>query len=92
MSNVANIQNSFLAASQDFENAWANPKYTRFELPAPDVNKVLSECYDLGKPVSLTGSMVWDMELKKGMKNKTKTREQKIAERVAYNTQQQAVN
>jgi hypothetical protein len=28
----------------------------------------------------------------KSMKNKTKTREQKIAERVAYNTQQQAVN
>jgi hypothetical protein len=28
----------------------------------------------------------------KGMKNKTKTREQKIAERVAYNKQQQAVN
>jgi len=26
------------------------------------------------------------------MKNKTKTREQKIAERVAYNKQQQAVN
>tara|TARA_R110002167_G_scaffold10266_17_gene47427 strand:- start:571 stop:1212 length:642 start_codon:yes stop_codon:yes gene_type:complete len=65
MSNVANIQNSFLAASQEFENAWANPKYTRFELPAPDVNKVLSECYDVGKPIALTGSMVWDMELKK---------------------------
>ena len=28
----------------------------------------------------------------KGMKNKTKTREQKIAERLAYNKQQQAVN
>ncbi len=28
----------------------------------------------------------------KGMKNKTKTREQKIAERVAYNQQSQAVN
>jgi hypothetical protein len=65
MSNVANIDNSFLAASLEFENAWANPKYTRFELPAPDVNKVLSECYEVGKPVSLTGSMVWDMELKK---------------------------
>jgi len=31
-------------------------------------------------------------EMLKSMKNKTKTREQKIAERVAYNTQQQAVN
>ena len=28
----------------------------------------------------------------KGMKNKTKTREQKIAERVAYNQQAQSVN
>ncbi len=31
-------------------------------------------------------------EMLKSMKNKTKTREQKIADRVAYNTQQQAVN
>ena len=31
-------------------------------------------------------------EMLKSMKNKTKTREQKIAERVAYNQQQQAVN
>ena len=28
----------------------------------------------------------------KSMKNKTKTREQKIAERIAYNQQSQAVN
>ncbi|PKH89130.1 hypothetical protein [Colwellia sp. Bg11-28] len=65
MSNVANIEHSFFAASQEFENAWENPRNTRFELPAPDVNKVLSECYEVGKPVHLTGNMVWDMELKK---------------------------
>jgi hypothetical protein len=65
MSNVTNIEHSFFAANQEFESAWGNPKYTRFELPAPDVNNVLSECYEVSKPVHLTGSMVWDMELKK---------------------------
>jgi hypothetical protein len=63
MSNVANIDHPFFTASQEFESAWGNTKNTRFELPAPDVNKVLSECYDLGKPIHLTGSMVWEMEL-----------------------------
>jgi hypothetical protein len=65
MSNISNIDHPFFTASQEFESAWGNPKNTRFELPAPDVNKVLSECYDLGKPIHLTGSMVWEMELKK---------------------------
>jgi hypothetical protein len=29
MSNVANIEHSFFAASQEFENAWKNPRNTR---------------------------------------------------------------
>ena len=65
MSNVQNIKHSFLAAAKEFENAWENTRNTRFELPAPDVNKVVSERYEVGKPVHLTRSMVWDMELKK---------------------------
>jgi hypothetical protein len=65
MNNGQNIEHSFLAATREFESAWENPRNTRFELPVPDVNKVVSECYEVGKPVHLTGSMVWDMELKK---------------------------
>ncbi len=65
MSNVQNTEHSFVAAAKEFESAWENPRNTRFELPAPDVNKVLRELYEVGKPVHVTRSMVWDMELKK---------------------------
>ena len=54
MSNVQNIEHSFLAAVKEFESAWENPRNTRFELPAHDVNKVVSESYEVGKPVHLT--------------------------------------
>ena len=60
MSNVQNIEHSFVAAAKEFESAWENPRNTRFELPATDVNKVVSERYEVGKPVHVTRSMVWD--------------------------------
>jgi hypothetical protein len=65
MNKTQNFEHSFVAAIKEFESAWENPRNTRFELPAPDVNKVVREYYAVGKPVHLTGSMVWDMELKK---------------------------
>ena len=65
MKTVRNTYHSFAAAAEKFESAWANPRNTRFELPAVDINKVLSDRYETHKPVQLTRSMVWDMELKK---------------------------
>lgn len=65
MNTVRNADHSFAAAAVEFESAWANPRNTRFELPAVDINKVLSDRYEAHKPVQLTRSMVWDMELKK---------------------------
>jgi hypothetical protein len=56
---------SFANAQEEFEAAWRNVNYTRFELPALDVNKVLSERYLVSPSIRLTRSMVWDMEMKK---------------------------
>jgi hypothetical protein len=50
-----------------FEQAWADPRNTRFELPPVDVNRVLSERYLWGasQPLTLTRAMIWDMEARK---------------------------
>lgn len=65
MNTVRDTGHSFAAANEEFESAWENQRNTRFELPAVDVNEVLSDCYEVSKPVQLTRSLVWDMELKK---------------------------
>jgi hypothetical protein len=48
-----------------FERAWSDPKFTRFELPPVDVNRVLAERYRLDRPLAFTGAMLWDMETRK---------------------------
>lgn len=48
-----------------FERAWNDPRYTRFEIPAIDVNRVLAEHYDLDRPLAFTRAMLWDMEVRK---------------------------
>ncbi len=65
MNTVRNTVHSFAAASEEFESAWEKPRNTRFELPAVDVNEVLSNRYEISKPLQLTRRMIWDMELKK---------------------------
>jgi len=52
-------------AVEEFEQAWSNPSYTRFELPPMPVNEVLNEKYTVSSPLRLSREMVWDMELKK---------------------------
>jgi hypothetical protein len=59
------ILNSFADAAREFEEAWSNPAFTRFELPPVAVNQVLRQKYLSKKPVQVSRSMVWDMELKK---------------------------
>ncbi|GJL52346.1 MAG: hypothetical protein NPIRA01_35730 [Nitrospirales bacterium] len=65
MNTVRNTGHSFARANEEFESEWENQRNTRFELPAVDVNEVLSACYEVIKPIQLTRSMLWDMELKK---------------------------
>jgi len=48
-----------------FEKAWNDPRYTRYEIPPLDVNRVLEERYRTREPFHLTRTMVWDMETKK---------------------------
>lgn len=48
-----------------FQQAWIDPKNTRFELPPVDVNRVLAEHYGISKPLRFTRSMLWDMEVRK---------------------------
>jgi hypothetical protein len=55
----------FAVAEREYADAWANPSHTRFELPAVNVNKVLSERYRLTPQKNLTRAMIWDMETKK---------------------------
>jgi hypothetical protein len=45
--------------------------YTRFTLPAVQVNSVLAKKYTTSSPVRLTRDMVWDMELQKAWDPKT---------------------
>jgi hypothetical protein len=56
---------SFARVREEFEAAWRHPNYTQFELPALDVNKVLSERYSVNPAIRLTRAMLWDMERKK---------------------------
>jgi hypothetical protein len=62
---------TFADAEAEFEQAWANPKNTTFEIPGVDVNRVLAERYTMEPSRPLTRSMVWDMELKKAWDPKT---------------------
>lgn len=50
---------------QIFADAWADPSNTRIELPAIDVNAALEKHYDLGRPLTYTGTHLWDMEQNK---------------------------
>jgi hypothetical protein len=56
---------SFADAVREFEEAWSNPAFTRFELPQLAVNRVLRDRYLTKGRVQVSRSMVWDMELKK---------------------------
>ena len=49
----------------EFQQAWADPRNTRFELPPIDVNRVLAEHYHTSEPLSFTRTMLWDMEVRK---------------------------
>ncbi|WP_394830600.1 hypothetical protein LVJ94_29245 [Pendulispora rubella] len=48
-----------------FAQAWNDPRYTRYEIPPLDVNRVLEERYRTNEPLRLTRTMLWDMETKK---------------------------
>jgi hypothetical protein len=65
MSYASNATSAYLDAKNEFDSAWRNPKYTQFELPPVEVNKILEERYSLVSPVSLTRTLVWDMEVRK---------------------------
>src|SRR5438445_10254109 len=56
---------TFADAEAEFERAWADPSHTPFELPAVNVNKVLSERYTVSPPTKFTRTALWDMETKK---------------------------
>ena len=56
---------TFGQAEREYDNAWANPSNTSFELPAVNVNKTLQERYTLTPRKNLTRAMIWDMETKK---------------------------
>lgn len=47
------------------EQAWSAPGTTASELPPVDVNRVLRERYEVRPPVVLTGTSLWDMEVRK---------------------------
>ena len=52
---------------EEFERAWADPRNTRVELPPVEVNLVLARHYRTSKPLTFTRTMLWDMEVKKGL-------------------------
>ena len=60
-----NAVSSFAGAEGEFEAAWRDPNCTQFALPPLNVNKVLNEYYTVNPPIRLTGSMLWDMDMKK---------------------------
>ena len=49
----------------EFQRAWADPSNTRLELPPVDVNQGLAELYHTSEPLTFTGTMLWDMEVRK---------------------------
>ena len=50
---------------EEFERAWTDPRNTRVELPAVDINLVLAKYYRMNEPLTFTRTMLWDMEVKK---------------------------
>jgi hypothetical protein len=56
---------SFAAARSAYREAWANPAYTRFELPPLNVNQVLRDRYRMDPARKVTRSEIWDMEARK---------------------------
>ena len=49
----------------EFARAWDTPGHTRYQLPDVDINQVLAAYYTTGTPLTLTRSMLWDMEARK---------------------------
>lgn len=47
------------------DEAWSAPGNTTAELPPADVNAVLAQRYRVAPPLAMTGSMLWDMEVRK---------------------------
>lgn len=47
------------------EDAWQAPGKTAIELPPVDVNQVLHDRYDVADDFVFTGTMLWDMEVRK---------------------------
>src|SRR5262249_15412949 len=56
---------SFTKAKEEFDQAWQNPRHTRIELAATDVNDMLERFYSASAPVRLTKAMLWDAEARK---------------------------
>ncbi|WP_407836968.1 hypothetical protein ACE1OC_11590 [Streptomyces sp. DSM 116496] len=52
-------------AEAEFEQAWADERYTRAVLPDVDVNRILGERYVVAEPVALDRAGIWDMEVRK---------------------------
>jgi len=50
---------------REFAAAWADPRHTRFELPAADINKLLAGRYATGSPLAFTRDMLWEVEVRK---------------------------
>jgi len=61
----------FKGALKEFEEAWENPRHTRFELPPVRVNQVLRDKYQADKPIQMSRAQLWDMELKKAWDPRT---------------------
>lgn len=49
----------------EFARAWADDRFTRFELPAVDVNCALASRYRTSRPLTFTRAMLWDVEVRK---------------------------
>ena len=49
----------------EFQRAWADSGNTQIELPPVDVNRVLAKHYRTSEPLTLTRTMLWDMEVRK---------------------------
>jgi len=49
----------------EFTRAWDTPGHTRYGLPDTDDNRLLAARYMTGRPLTVTHSMLWDMETRK---------------------------